>query len=220
MKYSIRYCNAERANIDNGLFVEIEALFKVLAIWKLKWKTPYKIKIMSALRSGPSHTGWFTFPGFYSDMVRRMPDGATFVEIGVFRGDSLTYFLGEMSKAGKKFTVYAIDLFPDGLRKEFDGKMKPLQNYFSTIESDSAKAASQFVDKSIDAVFIDAAHDYQSVCNDIIAWLPKVKDGGVLSGHDYNDTWPEVKRAVHDTLTDVELKYAPESVWMIVKKAT
>lgn len=38
-----------------------------------------------------------------------------------------------------------------------------------------------------DLVFLDAAHDYASVAADIEAWLPKVRKGGILCGHDY---WP------------------------------
>ncbi len=42
-----------------------------------------------------------------------------------------------------------------------------------------------FKDESLDFVFIDGAHDFQSVTNDICEWSKKVRRGGIISGHDY-----------------------------------
>jgi len=49
----------------------------------------------------------------------------------------------------------------------------------------SLEAAKLFVDGSLDLVFIDGAHDGKNVSADIRAWLPKVRKGGIISGHDY-----------------------------------
>jgi hypothetical protein len=49
----------------------------------------------------------------------------------------------------------------------------------------SVEAATKFADRSLDLVFIDAAHDYANVKADIEAWHGKVRPGGWLSGHDY-----------------------------------
>lgn len=66
---------------------------------------------------------------------------------------------------------------------------------------DSISASKRFKDNSLDFVFIDAAHDYESVKADILAWLPKVKNNGILAGHDYYPEHPEycgVYQAVHE----------------------
>lgn len=42
-----------------------------------------------------------------------------------------------------------------------------------------------FVDESLDFVYIDANHSYDSVKRDIEDWYPKVKKGGLVMGHDY-----------------------------------
>lgn len=47
------------------------------------------------------------------------------------------------------------------------------------------ECVNEFPDKYFDFVYIDADHSYQSVKNDILAWSSKVKDGGILAGHDY-----------------------------------
>jgi hypothetical protein len=41
-----------------------------------------------------------------------------------------------------------------------------------------------FADDSLDGIYIDAAHDEESVWDDM-GWYSKVKPGGVFSGHDY-----------------------------------
>jgi len=66
------------------------------------------------------------------------------------------------------------------------------------IEDDSANGAKWFEDKSLAFVFVDAAHDYESVKRDIAAWLPKMKPGAVLAGHDAQHA--EVMRAVNELL--------------------
>jgi hypothetical protein len=50
----------------------------------------------------------------------------------------------------------------------------------------------------LDFVFIDAAHDYNSVAEDIRMWHSKVNPGGFLIGHDQD--WPTVDAAVLDTI--------------------
>lgn len=52
----------------------------------------------------------------------------------------------------------------------------------------SVDAAKDFKDDELDFVYIDGNHDYAAVLDDMDAWWPKVKQGGVLGGHDFYDT--------------------------------
>lgn len=54
------------------------------------------------------------------------------------------------------------------------------------LKMDTAAAAGEFADGSIDFVFIDASHDTESVRADIAAWRCKIAPGGALTGHDAN----------------------------------
>lgn len=53
------------------------------------------------------------------------------------------------------------------------------------IKKDSIKAAKEIPDGSLDFVFIDADHHYEKVKDDLNAWTPKVRKGGIVAGHDY-----------------------------------
>jgi hypothetical protein len=62
----------------------------------------------------------------------------------------------------------------------------------------SVEAANLYEDNSLDFVCIDAAHDYESIKSDILAWLPKIKVGGMLAGDDY--PYPGVTKATNELL--------------------
>lgn len=51
----------------------------------------------------------------------------------------------------------------------------------------STEAATQVEDGSFDFVYIDAAHDAESVRADLEAWFPKIRAAGILAGHDYTE---------------------------------
>jgi hypothetical protein len=65
--------------------------------------------------------------------------------------------------------------------------LEPHQGRYQVHRKLSQEAVASFADASLDFVYIDANHEYQAVVDDIHAWYPKVKPGGVLAGHDYLD---------------------------------
>ena len=80
----------------------------------------------------------------------------------------------------------------------------------------SINASKQFEKESIDFVFIDGDHSYESVKNDIKYWEPKVKENGLIIGHDYN--WGNVARAVGECFTEVWIMsdnvWAASKIWL------
>ena len=61
-----------------------------------------------------------------------------------------------------------------------------------------------------DMVFIDAAHDYDSVVRDIGTARRLLVPGGLLCGHDYGGSWPGVVQAVNEL---VPSKGVVNSIW-------
>jgi predicted O-methyltransferase YrrM len=81
---------------------------------------------------------------------------------------------------------------------------------YNVIKQLSHKGADLVVDASLDFVFIDAGHAYESCSADIVAWLPKVKPTGMLLGHDAN--WDGVEKAYTELLKNVSV-WRPDEVW-------
>jgi len=82
----------------------------------------------------------------------------------------------------------------------------------------SVEAATQFDDASLDAIFIDANHEYSFVKEDIAAWYPKLKSGGLMGGHDYdggpNSGHPGVRDAVHEAFGKLNITTYPADCWL------
>jgi hypothetical protein len=80
----------------------------------------------------------------------------------------------------KRYTKEIGDAFREkAIKRMIDFDWTPIKKL-------SVDAAKDFEDESLDFVYIDAAHDYINVSNDLKAWYPKIKIGGIVSGHDYS----------------------------------
>jgi hypothetical protein len=99
------------------------------------------------------------------------------------------------------------------LRAHVMERAKTYGNRCTILEGDSAAMAAHVADASLDYVFIDASHTYESVKRDIAAWAPKVRLGGMVTGHDWQ--WPSVARALNEILPG----WTPhaEQVWSIAR---
>ena len=60
----------------------------------------------------------------------------------------------------------------------------------------SVEAAKRLPDNHFDLVYLDGVHDFPNGINDIWSWLPKIKDDGIISGHDYYSRFIGYIRAV------------------------
>ncbi len=69
--------------------------------------------------------------------------------------------------------------------EEAQQRLAPFAERTRFIREFSVDAAAQIPDRSLDFVYIDAAHDFANVAADLRAWSPKVRIGGIVAGHDY-----------------------------------
>lgn len=75
----------------------------------------------------------------------------------------------------------------EGARKNALAAAGPNSTRIHLIRDLSVSAASRFPDQHFDWLYIDAMHDYENVLNDLEAWWPKLRPGGLFSGDDYGD---------------------------------
>jgi cephalosporin hydroxylase len=174
---------------------------------------------------------WFDYPSFYSFIVKKFESGSHFVEIGSWKGKSSSYMAVEIANSGKNIKFDCVDTWlgspehihdnyvkTNTLYELFLNNMKPVSNYFSAIRKSSEEASKLYDDKSLDFVFIDAEHSYESVTNDIKLWEPKIKTGGIIAGHDYSCSWPAVTKAVDDYYGSSVIPFGEETfVWYVQK---
>lgn len=135
-------------------------------------------------------------------------------EVGVFRGGFSAYLLEHWH--GR--LLHSVDPWTEQVKAKLDvsnvaqidhninlmickERLRGFGNRSNIMRMFSVEAAKKFGDTDLDFVYLDARHDYRSVDEDLRAWWPKVKRGGILSGHDYKNSFVrnnlvEVKRAV------------------------
>lgn len=183
----------------------------------------------------------FVYPDFYRQIACN-PNIFTVVEVGVWKGHSIIFLVQEMIKCDKQnIKAFAVDswapehptydkfeekpIIYDIFKKNV--KIANLQQYITDIRCNSWDGAQHFEDNSLDFVFIDADHRYEYVKKDILAYLPKVKTGGIIAGHDYftiedeRDEIPDVKSAVDELISTGilhNLTLHGGNVWCTIKE--
>jgi hypothetical protein len=197
-------------------------------------------RIMMELDSIPSFLGPHSseIDEFYSDAVGHF-DNCAFAEIGVYYGRSVIFLGGEIKRQQKDIKVYAVDtwagnaddphdlLYRGEIDKDggdiYDTFLKNLRDagvddVVVPIRKLSHEAATLFKDGEMSLVFLDGRHDLEGVRTDIDSWWPRVREGGWLSGHDFNWRWPDVVKGVGEfsESTDHHLNVR-DNVWKVVK---
>jgi SAM-dependent methyltransferase len=174
---------------------------------------------------------WFSFPNLYKNMVAKSNDNSHFVEVGSWKGRSATFMAVEIANSNKTIKFDCVDTWEGSVEHmEFDEvvnkklydvfltKIEPVKDIINPIKMSSIEASKLYQDESLDFVFIDASHEYEDVKNDILAWLPKVKKGGILAGHDFTDAFPGVVDAVNELLGSNNT-HIDEQCWIHNKSA-
>ncbi|MFO0676158.1 MAG: class I SAM-dependent methyltransferase [Polyangiaceae bacterium] len=146
---------------------------------------------------------------WYARFARSL-SGGTFVEIGSWKGRS-TSFVGPICNGngtrlvcvdhwnGSEDTLadhYARTLDHEDVAATFLANMDRLGIRVDVLRERSTVAAGSFADRSVDRLFLDGSHDGPSVRDDLAAWWPKISEGGIFAGHDYDEKHPDLVREV------------------------
>lgn len=146
----------------------------------------------------------------------------TVIEIGSYVGDSSKIF------AQRAKEVHCIDPWKNGyddndgassgepmfvVEAQFDRLCRVYGN-INKMKMKGTQAAQYFTVDSVDVVYVDGLHTEEGVLKDIEAWLPKIKKGGFICGHDYNSRhFPGVKKAVNSFFKPDEI--FRDSSWLV-----
>lgn len=179
--------------------------------------------------------GYCDFDIFYAWAASAYSTGV-FVEVGVFLGRSL-YQLAYHTK-DKDIKVYGVDYWPKGKTIKFKKKEnfpkdlltwdqvydKAVDNlkefdHVTLIRKDSSEASKMFEDGSVEFIFLDGSHTYEGVKKDLKSWFPKLKENGVIAGHDYKNGHPGVEQAVNEFFGNKAKISAYNSVWRFTNES-
>lgn len=160
---------------------------------------------------------WKTMPYLFAELGFKF--GA---EIGVERGKYADCLLRKIPG----LTLYGIDPWEEGPGYR-EGMRQKIDAYYNEtlellkgknceiIRKYSVDAAKEFADESLDFVFIDGNHDLPNVIADINAWTPKVRKGGIVSGHDYENEICKHERIDVKTAVDAWVKTYGIKTWFV-----
>lgn len=150
------------------------------------------------------------------------------VELGVLKGDTLFAVLdacpdlhmvgvdlwmqtpekdARIDEGGWGYTNHDMDAH----RRHVFERAKDYGKRVTLYEMPTTEAARWYDDHYFDFAFVDADHLYEAVKADIDAWVPKIRYGGMMLGHDYSPAFPGVMKAV-DEVFGRPLKH-PDCVW-------
>jgi hypothetical protein len=159
-----------------------------------------------------------------SAIMRRLPANAAVAEVGVLLGVLSEYLLRQRSDISLLMIdswqtadmqspfyratgdVHANHTDPKRVashRDQAEKRARCFPGRATVLPILSVAAAGVVKDRSLDLVFLDADHSYEGARADLAAWVPKVKPGGWIGGHDYGNTDPAydfsgVDRAVNE----------------------
>lgn len=200
----VEYLAPEHQHLVDDLVHFLPEIVQVYSPARFAWRDSGMPLLDRALHGIPR---FLSAGGSLAELMRLVeahPHVRRFVEVGSFEGGTLLA-LG-LRFLYRDIDFYAVESFTGNLDGTMDGRPLPSRRRFvehlrrfpglrvRLVSGDSVRTAALFDDRSMDFVFIDAAHDTASVLADIDAWLPKIAPGGVIAGDDYG--WPTVEAAV------------------------
>lgn len=141
------------------------------------------------------------FIWMWNDIVARMPNEFTFMEIGVFRGQILALVKLLAERHGKKVRrigITPLDTTDGHWESDYEADIKKLHDTFNiandyeliTLDSTNPVAINLASQNPPDVLYIDGGHTYEVVKSDLTNYIPILKVGGTLVIDDCNNAIP------------------------------
>ena len=158
-------------------------------------------------------------------MLDRAPE--RIVEIGSYCGGSTVVIATAARRRNRAVRLFAVDPFQSdgsrylsGYETLFDRNVAEwgVGDTITKVRTTSLEASVGWKDP-IDFLFVDGDHEYEAVVTDIRAFLPFVRDGGIVAFHDYKRGKPGVPRAVDEVVTPHHPKIMQAGSLAVFRKA-
>ncbi|MES2122636.1 MAG: class I SAM-dependent methyltransferase [Chlamydiota bacterium] len=184
----------------------------------MHWKEAFKLSLINHRGAYLAYIAWA-----FNVEVKLI------AEIGVNKGET-SQILHHLFPTAHLYLIDPWELNPTYMHSAtpISRKNKHYAKAYDTVVSQFANApnvsilrttslqAAPITPNNFDLVFIDANHEYTHVKQDILTWLPKVRPGGILAGHDYEPEIPMfsgVKRAV-DEIFGKQMILGKDRLWI------
>jgi hypothetical protein len=162
-------------------------------------------------------------------VLQEIPYKINFVEVGVFRAQTLIYIAENCSNVNE---VYGVDSYktyvdylgpPYSVSQAFADMNKEIvlnktnqssqKHKIKLLIEDQKSAADSFEDASIDSIFLDAYMSKEDVLLHYKTWYPKIKKTGLILGHDL------MSLKVQEALQALQIRYEVlhDNIWKFVK---
>lgn len=129
-------------------------------------------------------------------LASQVPENGNIVEIGSLFGRSAVAWA---KSCHPSVTVYCVDFFHNIMEnpsysffEDFLRHTKDIPNIVPVKAFSPYLFETPLPDIKFDIVFLDALHRNPVDIDNIRYFLPKIKTGGILCGHDYEPNWPDV----------------------------
>lgn len=114
------------------------------------------------------------------------------VQAGVFAFQTLSnwpsckkYVLVDIWARQDNYLDLANDKNHERLMNKTLKRLQPFKEKIEVCRNYTSVCRHNYPDGFFDYIYIDARHDYKGVTEDLFSWWPKLRVGGIFSGHDY-----------------------------------
>ena len=163
---------------------------------------------------------------YLAERVEAIPSSGTYLEIGTLNGCSLIAAYEGIKRSGNSVNLIAIDWYFIKL-KYYKDRWEKLQKRCAHIPNlryiggTAVSVSDRVDDNSIDVLLDDSDSFHDTLVKHIRLYWPKIKDGGVWLGHDYQTSKhtgiPFVKRAYDDVFGDNGSLAPGTCLWVVEK---